>query len=300
MSISTSCKEIVADDLCSKRFSLSVTPFDVLKTRMQTASHAPSPSPTIIPPTQTLDNTSNNIPRPKKSKSGIKFTSTSHHNYNNLYHHQHLRTAQDHPAFPFTNPHRLTLPLHPTPAQLQGHTLHPCNISLYAPRLSLMTTSTSSGSGMSLIPNPTLANHNLNLNLNPTLTTKTTITTTRTTALTELLTIIQTSGARGLWKGTGTAVLQSIPSAGIYMVGYDYLVRGLTERVEYTRSGGSSRGYGAREGGIKMNIRGGEGWLDKGGIPFLAGCLARTVSATICSPLELFRTRLQARPGREF
>jgi hypothetical protein len=85
------------------------------------------------------------------------------------------------------------------------------------------------------------------------------------------------------------------------MVGYDYLVRGITERVEYSRarSAGSSHGYGAREGKIKMNS-GGAGWLDKGGIPFLAGCLARTVSATICSPLELFRTRLQARPAGEF
>jgi hypothetical protein len=86
------------------------------------------------------------------------------------------------------------------------------------------------------------------------------------------------------------------------MVGYDYLVRGITEHVDHTRSGGSSHGYGAGEGKIKMNISvgGGEGWLDKGGIPFLAGCLARTVSATICSPLELFRTRLQARPAGEF
>jgi hypothetical protein len=31
--------------------------------------------------------------------------------------------------------------------------------------------------------------------------------------------------------------------------------------------------------------------------PFIAGCLARTVSATVISPLELFRTRLQALPG---
>jgi hypothetical protein len=88
------------------------------------------------------------------------------------------------------------------------------------------------------------------------------------------------------------------------MVGYDYLVRGITERVECSRarSGGSSHGYGAREGKVKMNMSGGgrEGWLDKGGIPFLAGCLARTVSATICSPLELFRTRLQARPAGQF
>jgi hypothetical protein len=85
------------------------------------------------------------------------------------------------------------------------------------------------------------------------------------------------------------------------MVGYDYLVRGITEHVEYTRSGGISHGYGAGEGNmkIKMNSRG-ENWLDKGGIPFIAGCLARTVSATICSPLELFRTRLQARPAGEF
>lgn len=89
------------------------------------------------------------------------------------------------------------------------------------------------------------------------------------------------------------------------MVGYDYLVRGITERVEYSRarsSGGLSgrQILGAEGGNMKNMSGGGEGWMDKGGIPFLAGCLARTVSATICSPLELFRTRLQARPAGQF
>jgi hypothetical protein len=82
------------------------------------------------------------------------------------------------------------------------------------------------------------------------------------------------------------------------MVGYDYLVRGITERVDSARARSSGGGLSGKPN-TEIN-RGGEGWLDKGGIPFLAGCLARTVSATICSPLELFRTRLQARPAGQF
>jgi solute carrier family 25 protein 39/40 len=33
--------------------------------------------------------------------------------------------------------------------------------------------------------------------------------------------------------------------------------------------------------------------------PLVAGGLARTISATVISPMELFRTRLQALPARE-
>jgi hypothetical protein len=63
------------------------------------------------------------------------------------------------------------------------------------------------------------------------------------------------------------------------MIGYDYLARYI--------------GVVAGE----MNVGGGAGSGTV--IPFTAGCLARVVSASIVSPLELFRTRLQARPLRE-
>lgn len=109
-----------------------------------------------------------------------------------------------------------------------------------------------------------------------------------TTILSECKSILSESGLKGLWRGTGTAVLQSIPSAGIYMVGYDYLVGVLTPLMSPTSGGG---GGGASKGG--------DGWVDKGGIPFTAGCMARIVSASVVGPLELFRVRLQARPSRE-
>lgn len=34
--------------------------------------------------------------------------------------------------------------------------------------------------------------------------------------------------------------------------------------------------------------------------PLIAGSLARTLSATVISPIEMFRTRLQALPMREW
>jgi solute carrier family 25 protein 39/40 len=35
-------------------------------------------------------------------------------------------------------------------------------------------------------------------------------------------------------------------------------------------------------------------------VPFVAGSMARTISATVISPIELFRTRLQALPARKW
>jgi hypothetical protein len=98
------------------------------------------------------------------------------------------------------------------------------------------------------------------------------------TFLREIQTVLgESTGVRGLWKGTGTSLLMSVPSATIYMVGYEYLVSALSHLQE----------------GDDLAVKG------KGVIPFTAGCLARTVSATVISPLELFRTRLQALPSRE-
>ena len=137
--------------------------------------------------------------------------------------------------------------------------LHPCNLSLYAP--------VQSQSSFALPPT----------HLDAPRASTSVAKAPRQTIISEIRLILLTQGPKGLYKGTLTACLQSVPSAGIYMIGYDYLARYLG-----VVTGGGAGGSGT--GTV---------------IPFTAGCLARVVSASIVSPLELFRTRLQARPLRE-
>jgi len=139
-----------------------------------------------------------------------------------------------------------------------------CNLSLYAPVQS---------QGTFALPSTHLDMPRTSTSVKPP----------RQTIISEIRLILLTQGPKGLYKGTLTACLQSVPSAGIYMIGYDYLARYLGV-VTGGVGGGSGTGTGTGTGTV---------------IPFTAGCLARVVSATIVSPLELFRTRLQARPFRE-
>lgn len=69
----------------------------------------------------------------------------------------------------------------------------------------------------------------------------------------------------------------SVPSSAIYMLGYEYLLSVLAPMF-------ANKGQNA----ILTPA------------PLVAGSLARTLSATIISPIEMFRTRLQALPPREF
>lgn len=68
-------------------------------------------------------------------------------------------------------------------------------------------------------------------------------------------------GVTALWKGLSPALVMSVPANVIYFVGYEYL-RDLIQPKDYA--------------------------------PLLAGALARTIAVSIISPIELFRTRLQA------
>jgi solute carrier family 25 protein 39/40 len=78
--------------------------------------------------------------------------------------------------------------------------------------------------------------------------------------------IFKYEGVTALWKGLSPALLMSVPANVIYFVGYDYL----REMIQpYTND------YS----------------------PLIAGAFARTVAVTMISPIELFRTRLQAATG---
>ncbi|OBZ86441.1 Solute carrier family 25 member 40 [Choanephora cucurbitarum] len=78
--------------------------------------------------------------------------------------------------------------------------------------------------------------------------------------------IFKYEGASALWKGLSPALLMSVPANVIYLVGYDHLKDTIQPWL------GSYREYA----------------------PLVAGAAARTIAVSIISPIELFRTRLQA------
>jgi len=67
----------------------------------------------------------------------------------------------------------------------------------------------------------------------------------------------------------------SIPSSAIYMLGYEYLLHRIGPLFTDSPTATLTPA------------------------PLIAGSLARTFSATVISPIEMFRTRLQALPTRE-
>lgn len=81
--------------------------------------------------------------------------------------------------------------------------------------------------------------------------------------------IVKHEGIAKLWRGLSPTLLQSFPSTIIYYVGYDalrdYLSIGLSDSPSLSFYS-----------------------------PLFAGGLARSLSATVISPIELFRTRLQS------
>ncbi|KAI8077700.1 mitochondrial carrier domain-containing protein [Halteromyces radiatus] len=83
--------------------------------------------------------------------------------------------------------------------------------------------------------------------------------------------IVRNEGTFALWKGLSPGLLMAIPSTSIYYVGYDYI-------RDHTRS---------RFQGTAMDTY----------APLWIGGLARTVTAAVISPMELFRTRLQSAEG---
>ena len=82
----------------------------------------------------------------------------------------------------------------------------------------------------------------------------------------------------------------SIPSAAIYMLGYEYLLA----RISPVFTGSNDPAVNSSSLSRTTNP-GVTATLTPA--PLVAGALARTISATVISPIEMFRTRLQALPG---
>lgn len=90
--------------------------------------------------------------------------------------------------------------------------------------------------------------------------------------------------------------VMSIPSAAIYMIGYEHLLSLMStpRGTPYLASSTSNPNASLSD---TANIPSSTSQPYLTPTPFIAGCIARTISATVISPMELFRTRLQALPG---
>ncbi|KAI8086250.1 mitochondrial carrier domain-containing protein [Halteromyces radiatus] len=81
--------------------------------------------------------------------------------------------------------------------------------------------------------------------------------------------IVRHEGIPALWKGLSPALVMSVPANVIYFVGYDHLRDFIRPYTSTTKD------YS----------------------PLVAGGIARTIAVAVISPIELFRTRLQAATG---
>ncbi|GAA5932488.1 uncharacterized protein JCM15063_001241 [Sporobolomyces koalae] len=100
--------------------------------------------------------------------------------------------------------------------------------------------------------------------------------------------IVRSEGATSLWRGTGPALMMSVPGQVIYMVGYDW---------------GRRTAFSNPPSWATVTPRVGE--TDRrlsptylALVPLLAGSLSRTVVAVLLSPAELLRTQLQAQTSQ--
>ncbi|CAD6573893.1 MAG: hypothetical protein TREMPRED_000958 [Tremellales sp. Tagirdzhanova-0007] len=108
----------------------------------------------------------------------------------------------------------------------------------------------------------------------------------------EVASIRRETGIRGLWKGVGTTLTMSIPSAAIYMLGYEHLLSFISPYFTGSTDPliNASSLHRRSTPSVTASLT---------PAPLFAGSMARTLSATVISPIEMFRTRLQASPTVE-
>ncbi|KYQ91268.1 mitochondrial substrate carrier family protein [Tieghemostelium lacteum] len=92
-----------------------------------------------------------------------------------------------------------------------------------------------------------------------------------------LIKITRTEGIHTLWRGLGPSLLMTIPSSTIYFTTYEHL-----KDYMYKLTDGDN---------INRNIE--NTTHSRFTVPLLAGSLARIISATFTSPIELIRTNSQ-------
>lgn len=106
--------------------------------------------------------------------------------------------------------------------------------------------------------------------------------------------ITRGEGIRGLWRGLVPTVVMTVPSQVTYMTCYDSF-RTMLSGVQLSQRGGMSAPV---DGGTCVTPHLGENCVPynppKFIVSLLSGAGARAISATMVTPIELLRTRLQA------
>ncbi|GAA5885235.1 hypothetical protein JCM16303_005968 [Sporobolomyces ruberrimus] len=100
--------------------------------------------------------------------------------------------------------------------------------------------------------------------------------------------IVKSEGITSLWRGTGPALMMSVPGQVIYMVGYDWVRRTAFSNPPMWAT------LPPRTGETELRLS--PTYLTT--VPLLAGSFSRAIVATILSPVELLRTQLQAQTSQ--
>lgn len=103
--------------------------------------------------------------------------------------------------------------------------------------------------------------------------------------------IVKSEGVTALWRGTAPALVMSVPGQVVYMVGYDSLRRTAFDSAPAWAQRGAGRpATTSPQDGERPPLR--ASYVTA--VPLLAGALSRTVVAVLLSPLELVRTQIQS------
>ncbi|GAA5990584.1 hypothetical protein JCM11641_007794 [Rhodosporidiobolus odoratus] len=240
--------------------SLTMTPFDVIKTRLQTAPSASArSSPFSVPPTP--------VPAPHLP-STHPFVQATH---------------TPHPA-PIAS---TSSALAPSAGEPRGGSSFFSRLSPSTPSVTRASLPASGAHGTLAIPFPptssSSASSAASFLIFPSSAASSAVPRPRPTAppntfLPLLSHILRTEGPSALWRGTSPTLMMSVPGQVIYMLGYDWGRR--TAFAHPPRWGQS------RQGDLSSFFT--------TIVPLTAGAGSRTVVAALLSPVELLRTQLQS------
>lgn len=103
--------------------------------------------------------------------------------------------------------------------------------------------------------------------------------------------IVRSEGATALWRGTAPALAMSVPGQVVYMVGYDSLRKAAFDSApEWAQRARPDGGVTALDTNGRPPLK--TSYVTA--VPLLAGALSRTVVAVLLSPIELVRTQIQS------
>ncbi|CAO1614215.1 unnamed protein product [Parajaminaea phylloscopi] len=265
--------------------SLLMTPFDVIKTRLQTQ---PSAEPLFVP--------SSHIPRTPRigepSSSRVKLPAVSHSHsatccqqtfFTGNSHESGLTCKYDPRLAAETTGAGVARGTHYPPLSTSGSRTrahHPR--ASFAPTTSYVSPpSGNSSAALRLHPSSTCAYPSQSVAV---VELEALTRQSRVTGIWDgVVKVSRAEGARGLWRGLSPTLLMTIPSQVTYMTCYDHF------RAFFLALGASASDQKTPSSSSSSNITGHTLFAS-----LASGALSRSVSATLVTPLELVRTRLQA------